>query len=477
MGLTRFLVPRREHLPAKAAERAYLAGLDDIPWRTRVTSADDGLVAERTESESGSFHILWNVAGRGELLLATATLIEREEQYNLSVELARGVVNRLKSNVVAWEQAALEVPPRVAADTNRAMAEFVAAVAALERPVEAADRAQRAIEAALDAGDALIAAFGDEAARVRAAQSVKQTILFGGDLDSILPAPALSEAFAVAFNTAVVRMPWGHVEAQEGTRRWSMVDGQIAWCQAHQMRIFAGPLLEIEQSSLPDWLYLWEGNFDNILTMASNQIRAAVSRYKGRVHLWNCAARVNNVETLSLSEEQSLRLTLRSIEIVRELDSRVPVVVSFNQPCGEYLARREQDLSPLQYADTLVRADLGIAGIGLEINLGSGPRLTLPRDVLEIGRQLERWTTLGLPLVILLTIPGTGDGFTPKIQQRWLESYLQLFSAKSAVHAVFWNQMRDEPATGSDSRGLIDEFAHPNATLGTLAAFRKRMDF
>src|SRR5207237_1387875 len=95
MGLTRFLVPRREFLPPEAAERAYLSGLDDIPWRTRVTATDDGLVAERAEHESGSFHVLWRVGNRGLYVLATATLMEREAAYNLPVELARGTINRL----------------------------------------------------------------------------------------------------------------------------------------------------------------------------------------------------------------------------------------------------------------------------------------------------------------------------------------------------------------------------------------------
>jgi hypothetical protein len=371
----------------------------------------------------------------------------------------------------------LELPPQVAADAQRALDGFVAAVAAVDQPIEAADHGQRSIAGALDAGDRLIAAFGEQAARVREMQPVKQTILYGGDLDSIIPDTTFSAAFVEAFNTAIVRLPWSRIEAQEGARRWSAADGQIAWCQAHQMRILAGPLLEIDQRSLPDWLYLWEGNFDKILSHASQHLRATVERYKGRVHLWNCAARVNNVETLSLTEEQSLRLTLASIEIVREIEPRVPVVVSFNQPWGEYMARRDQDLSPLQYADTLVRADLGIAGIGLEINLGVGPRWALPRDVIEVGRQLERWTTLGLPLVILLTIPAEEDDFTPKIQQRWLESYLQLFSAKASVHAVFWNQIRDEPPETHDRRGLVDDLGHPTSTLATLAAFRKRLDF
>ncbi len=476
MGQTRFLVPRREFLPPKAAQFAYLAGLDDIPWRTHVWLDNDVLVAERLESESGSFHIVWKVAGRGQEMLTSATLIEREQPYNLPVELARGTVNRLKANVDAWESAGLPVPIAVEAEARRALDEFVAAVATLAEPVAAADHAQTALEAALLAGDLLIAEFGAQAAKARASQSVKQTILFGADLDSLVPDTTLSEVFVDAFNTAIVRLPWNHIEAQEGAWSWKTIDGQVAWCLAHQMRVFAGPLLEIDERSMPDWLYLWEGNFDKLLDLAGRQIKAAVNRYRGKVHLWNCAARVNNVETLSLTEEQSLRLTLRSIEVVHELDSRVPVVISFNQPWGDYMARRDQDLSPLQYADTLVRADLGIAGIGLEINLGVGLRATPPRDVIEVGRQLERWTTLGLPLVILLTIPSQEDGFTAKVQQAWLESYLQLFAAKSSVHAVFWNQLRDEP-NETPGRGLIDDLGQPNSAMAALSRFRKRLDF
>ncbi len=57
MGVMRFLVPRRERLAADAVERAYLAGLDEIPWRTRTQWVDGGLAAQRSESDSGSFYI------------------------------------------------------------------------------------------------------------------------------------------------------------------------------------------------------------------------------------------------------------------------------------------------------------------------------------------------------------------------------------------------------------------------------------
>jgi hypothetical protein len=477
MGLTRFLVPRREFLPAKAVERAYLSGMEDIPWRTRVTLAGDVISAERAESESGSFHILWKVAGRGDEVLSTATLVERPTPYILPLELARGILNRVRANLAAWEAAGLPIPPGVADDHKRALVQFIAAVAQQTEPAECADHAQEAIAAALSSADALIKAFAEQAARARQALVSKPTILFGGSLDAAVPDKTLGGPFADAFNTAIVPLAWNQIEAHEGKLNWATSDGQIAWCQAQQLRIFAGPVLEFHKRSLPDWLYLWEGDFDHLMETSAAHVKTTVSRYKGRVHLWHCAARVNTVETLSLSEEESLRLTIRAIEVTRETDPRAPIVVSFDQPWSEYMSRRDHDLSPIQYADTVVRADIGVAGLGLELNLGVGPNCTLPRDLIEVGRQIERWTMLGLPLVIFLTIPSDGDSFSPQIQRQLLDGYLELFSAKSAVHAIFWPQLRDLASGDEAHRGIVDAHGHPNNVLTTLAAFRKRLQF
>ncbi len=477
MGLTRFLVPIRDALPPKAAERAYLSGMDDIPWRTRVVATADGLTAERTESESGSFHILWKVEGRGEQVLGTATLVERAAPYILPLELARGALNRIRANVASWQMAGLPSPDAVTEALRVALAQFIAAIGSQQQLQDSAAHAQRSIEASLAAADSLIAAFAEQAAKMRQAQPVKQTILFGGRLGTDIPDASLSTSLVEAFNTGMVPLTWCDIEAQEAARNWSIADGQIAWCQAHQLRIFAGPLLEFDKRSLPDWLYLWEGNFEHLMDAMGQHVKATVGRYKGRVHLWHCAARPNTVDTLALSEEQSLRMTLRAVEIVREVDPKTPVVVSFDQPWAECMSRRDHDLSPLQFADTLVRADLGISGVGLELNLGVGPWATLPRDVIELGRQIERWSTLGIPLVILLTIPSTGEGFSPAVQQRWLQAYLQLFSAKSAVHGVFWNQMQDESSGAMAHRGLVDSLDQPTAALTTLAKFRKQLQF
>ncbi len=211
----------------------------------------------------------------------------------------------------AWEAAGLPIPPTVAERHKTALHEFIAAAARQGQPADCADHAQPSIEASLAAAESLIAAFADQAARARQSLATKPTILFGGSLNGVAPDKTLGGAFADAFNTANVPLAWNQIEAHEGKPNWSLSDSQIAWCQAHQLRIFAGPLLEFHKRSLPDWLYLWEGNFDHLLEMAMAHVQATVTRYKGRVHLWHCAARVNTVDTLSLSEEESLRLTIR----------------------------------------------------------------------------------------------------------------------------------------------------------------------
>lgn len=473
MGLVRFLVPLAEFLPAEGPKRAFLSALDQLPWQTRVTSTDTGLVVERAENESGYFHILWTTATRGAVVLITGTIAEREASYNLPVELARGVICRLRNQVGGWEAAGLTPPSAVTALLKVAMQHFIAAATSQDRPKEAAAQAQEAIEAALVGSDLLVDAFADQAIQIRKGESQRLPILFGGSLDNAAPSDAWSSLYVSAFNAVQIPCNWAQVEPQEGRRRWDSVDAQLSWSAANELRIVGGPLVKLDQASIPDWLYLFEGDFTNVLSLVTEQIRAVVSRLRGRVHLWNCAARINTAEVLSLSEEDMLRLAVRAVETVRSTDNRTPLIITFDQPWGDYLGQMERDYPPLNFADLLVRSDLGLAGIGLELNLGVGSQFTLPRDAMELSRQIDRWSVLGLPLVVFLTIPSDEEGFTLTGQLAWLRSYLQLLAAKSVVHGIIWNQLRDATAPNGNSRGLLNASGQPKQSLTALTEFRK----
>ena len=187
MGQLALLVPRPEHLPAQAAQQAYLAGLDELPWETRVSVADGRLIVQRSVSDSGYLHILWRVAGRGDQVLSTSTLSERPVPYNLPVELARGTLNRLRNQLTGWDMAGLTPPASVIDQLKQGMRQFAAAATDQEEPLVAADHAQAAIASALAGSDALAAAFAEYAIRVRKGQSVKVTMLYGATLGAEIP--------------------------------------------------------------------------------------------------------------------------------------------------------------------------------------------------------------------------------------------------------------------------------------------------
>ena len=210
----------------------------------------------------------------------------------------------------------------------------------------------------------------------------------------------------------------------------------------------------LDPQALPDWLYLFADDFESVLDFVSSFVRAAVERYRGKVDYWICAGRLSAAEVLTLSEQERLRLVARTVELVRSLDPDTPALVSFDQPWAEYMRQRESDLPPLHFADTLVRAGLGLGGLMLEINVGYWPGGTLSRHPLEFNRQLDTWSLLGLPLWVSVSAPSGHDedplaqhktaipltSWTPAGQQAWVARFVPLLLALAR-----WDAFRCTP--------------------------------
>jgi len=487
MGLIRFLVPRPDRMPAEGVARAYITGLDEIPWPSRIVATEEGLIVDRPPGESGSLYVPWIVEGYGETTLSTASLMERTQPYLLEVELARGTLNRLRNQLSAWEAAGMQVDPSLRQRIQEVVREFALAAVTQEKPLEACKRAGSALAQVMKLMVALAESYSQQALAARRPNGSRLTTLFGADLGEKLLDPIASRNFLATFNAAVVPFSWHDTEKTEGRHDWARNDRQVEWCAAYGLKSCSGPLLRFDTAGVPDWLYLWEGDVEAITGFMTEFVRATVARYRGRVQVWQCAGRLNAGDLLGLSTEQKLKMAVRAVEIVRQNDSRTPAVVTFDQPWGEYVAQMEMDL-PLHLADTLIRANLGLAGIGLEINFGFHPRGTQPRDLLELSRQLDRWSTLGLPLLVSLVVPSGGgkdplarlkpqpvpSGWTPELQEQWARQYVPLILSKPAVQAVVWNQLRDDEPHDLTFGGLIDRQGRPKPALAQLAGIRKQ---
>ena len=474
MGRLRFIIPDPARILPQAVQTAQVCNRERLPFVTRTVLASNGeLTVDREESESGNFQILWPIADRGPLLLSTATLMEREQAYQLPLELARGTLNRVRNLLADWLASGLTIPEQAQGHLAESLHYFIQSVSTQGSPATSAEQAEQAIVAALAAIDSISLAVVEHVAELRQRQPSKVVPLFAVRLGESAPSPAVAAPLLAGFNAATIPFSWGKIEADEGRQNWAFADAKLQWCQSHGLRICGGPLIELERRTLPDWIYLWEGDFENLLIVAGDYVRTVVQRYRGKVHFWNATGRLITGDALDLDEEQKLQLAGRVIETIRSVDTQAPVLVSFDQPWAEYMSRRDAELSPLQFAEALVRSNLGIAGIGLEINLGTAPHATLPRDLFEFSNHLDTWGTLGLPLLLSLCAP-SGGGFSPQWQQHWLESYLPLIFARPTVQAIIWNQLLDTDSDEFAHCGLVDSHGHIKPAFSAFAALRKK---
>jgi hypothetical protein len=481
----RFLISPPQRISEGLLELAYLSGPDRTPWSARARLEGAEFVLQRDSSDSGCLTIPWPVEQHGLLGLSTATLVERDEPYLLPLELARGTINQFRNQLFEWQMIGLAVPAVVTEKLAQAVRQFSVAVSGQQEP-GGPEEAERALRTALDGAQLLAAAYAEQASAVRRRATGRLPALLGGELTSTPLEPPLAAQFLAAFNAAAVQMSWREVETSEGSFSWSACDRQIDWCRAAGLKIFAGPLVQLDDRGLPDWAYIWEDDWDNLLAAAGQFVRAAVSRYRGKVDLWLGAGRANTSQLLSLTEEENLRLAAAMLRLVGSLDPQTPRAISIDQPWGEYMGRQAVDFAPLQFADALVRANLDLRAFVLELNLGCFAGATLPRPELELSRQLDYWSLLGLPLLVSLSIP-SADGedplarrkvaippgsWSPESQQAWAARYVPLLLAKPCVQGVFWNQFRDDQPHDFPHAGLMAELRQPKPALKTLAAMR-----
>ncbi|MBN2023212.1 MAG: hypothetical protein JW809_10525 [Pirellulales bacterium] len=487
MGLMRFVVSPPDRITPELARQAYLSGFERIPWRGTVEFAEGELAIARNVTDSGNLHVPWPVEGHGVLALSTASLMERPQPYHLPLELARGKIALTRNQLADWQSIGLVVPPSVPAkiaEAQKHLAHATAGDPTREASVRAAETALRTI---LDAGAHLTECYVEQALALRRRHARQRPCLLGADLGVSLLDRHAAAQFVESFGAARVPLTWREVETSEGSRNWEIFDRQLAWCRSAGLQVCGGPLVHLAAGSAPDWLMLFEGDLAGLQASVSDFLKAAVARYRGQVALWQCTGRTNTADFLNLEEEELVQLTAQAVEEVRRLDPDTPRVVSFDQPWAEYTARRDADFPPFYFADALVRADLGLSGLMLEVNLGYEPGGTLPRDPLEFSRQLDMWSVLGVPIYVALCVPsGNGPdpfarrkspsiqpGCSPATQQAWLARYLPVVLAKTYVRGVVWSQLHDYAPHDFSHGGLFDLRRHPKPALRTFASIRQ----
>jgi hypothetical protein len=491
MGQIRFRLYDRERISEAARSAIYMCGLEEIPWRSRTFWDADVLVVERLETESGRVHVPWRREGGETIYVGTSTLMERPAPYVLEVELARGLLHAIRQQLAQWEPLGMTIPAEIELELEDVSKIFYRAAVTQHELGASGPLACRSLDAALGISQHLGQIYSRHALAARREVSRPLNTLLGIDLGA---EPLRLESQTDVGNVfSLVNVPcgWRRLEAHEGSRDWSTPDAQFAWAASAGLKVCCGPLLRMHGEGFPDWMYLWAGDFDNLLAFMLDHVRSVVNRYRGRVHLWHVASRVNSGSALSLDEDEKLRMVASATQVIRQLDPRIPIVASFDRPWGEYLAEEDGELAPLQFADALARADLGLVGMGLEIAEGYWPEGSFRRHAIAHSRLLDQWSLLGMPLVLLLTAPSNatpdpralrpnaavdagagGNDDSRSGQAAWIEQFVPLALAKSFVQVLIWNQLEDAAPHELPHGGLYDQEGRPKPALDALRKVR-----
>ena len=493
MGLIRFAV-----YPASLMEdwpevyRGYLTGADGRVFPTRIEVDEQIVGCRRSTSESCKFHVAFPVQGFGRPMISTASLPEREQPYLLVVELARGKIVQIRNQASVWELAGMQIPATFAAPSQAAYRAFSLAASSQSQPEESTRQATEALQYAFQAADILTQGYATQALSGRLQRFGGLPASVGCDLQGAVPAPDASELFAAAFNAATVAVPWSSIETVEGEYNWDPVDRQLDWCEEQKLLVRGGPLIDLGPDGLPPWLARWEHDIFNLRTFICDFVETAISRYVGRIRIWEIAARANSGGALTLNEESRLMLTASVLGIARQIDEEGQLFVRVDQPWGDYQARGQHRLSPLQFVDALHRSGVGLAGVNLELAMGYLPRGSAHRDLMEISRLIDSWSVLNLPVHVTLASPSTSADdplshsdweVDPRLwphdsaennQAEFLDRVMELLLAKPTVAGVFLSHFSDADPHQYPVAGVLREDSTPKPVLERLISQRQR---
>lgn len=490
MGSMSFLLPNP--LPAGAEETlaeacvasASVGGYDQSPVPTKVELGDECLVLTREQNESGFFVVPWPVDPCGTVVVSTTTLRERPEPYRLLVELARGKVNQVRTQKFEWESIGLQTTKDFDDALNDVTRQFGRAALA-PTPAEADAQAARVLEKAHGLAEWLVREYVDQMLTTRHNE--------GGPLDTRLaaryaraPVGQAADDFANTFTSANVCIRWRDVEPNEAEYEWDEADAAVAAAQAAGLPVTIGPIIDLAPGMLPEWATGWTADLPALATCMCDYLETVVNRYRNEVRRWIVCAGFNHSDALGLVDDDRLRLAYRLFEAAAQVDSGLELVLSVAQPWGDYLANEDQTITPVTFPDDLIRAGVRLNAVELEFRVGTRPRGSLPRDLLDAARILDVFGTLGLNLEVALSFPSddgpdpraadheqtvwkpgwrAGDGPSLVGQAEWGAAFASLALAWPNVRTVTWDHWSDADPHLVPHGGLLDAQGRPKPLL------------
>ncbi len=476
--------------------RLYLTSLEGQPIRARFRYTPEmGLLfCERRSQGLGAVNISWPLRSGSQLMLRTALLPDRDEPYLLPLELARGQVAELWRKKDEWGYIYGD-PTRGFGEAFTEVKMLVAQAMTVEdSPPAAAGLAEDALSRAVDLGEQLAAADAHFGLIRRRKGGRLARVDFGCHWEPAKSESELQERFAETFNHATLPFTWRRVEPREQEVDWSWHDGWIQWLDAKGLVIKGGSLVRFAEPYLPDWVWIWENDFESIRDYVFDHVERCVQRYRGRVDQWDAITGIHVENCMGFSLDQILEVTRAACHAVKRTDPSARVALEMVQPWGEYFAANQRSIWPLHYAEMCMNAGVEFDVVGLQFFFGTDGEGYHCRDMLAVSDMIDRFGALGKPVQVTAVgvpsacypdpdaqvqsdhQPGAGgvwrQNWDEVVQSEWAGTFYRTAISKSFVTAVAWRDFTDHQPHHFPHAGLLRKNQHPKIAFQRLVNVR-----
>ncbi len=470
-------------------------GPDSVPLPSDVSFRDGVLVLNRSDDHPLGVALLWDAGSVGTYHLETTRLRPREKPYNLNVELARARLMKIVQKQEDWNLFDFPNAQKFVTRFKESQNLFSDALGKLQEPPAAAKLADESLVISIDLSEQLAAFHSELLINRRRAGNNFVKHIFGCRVDPSIQNQKYRDTISTQFDYAVLPISWKSIQPQEGMFETAQVDEWVDVMTRKRMPIVGGPLIDFSEGKVPDWMYMWEHDFDTVRDLAYEYVQKVVSRYRKAVAVWNVVAGLHTNSVFTLSFEQIIELTRLLVTQVKTMIPNAKTLVTIKHPYGEYHARSRASVPPMLYAEMVAQSGINFEAFGLEMDMGVASPGMYTRDLFQFSSMLDRFSTLGrLVFLTSVNVPGratpdpqdASEGkldpsaggrwrrpWDADLQAEWMQSAYRIALSKPFVESIAWGNLADlHPSLPAG--GLIDDMFKPKPAFTKLQEMREQ---
>ncbi|MHC4997610.1 MAG: endo-1,4-beta-xylanase [Planctomycetota bacterium] len=468
---------------------AYLFGADMIPLRRvdKIAFENGVLECQKKSRDSAGLSLLWPIEGNGQLLLNTTRLPEREEPYNLNLELARARLMQITLKREDW--ALFDQSDELDAMAQEVQNLFIEALQNISSPGEASVFADQALKKGVEFSEKLAAKHAEQflAARFRNKGLGRHTL--GCEINPALIGDEKYRKWLLEmFGFITIPVNWAQIETEKGEYDFELLDKYVQSLAGRRLALCAGPLLNFSPDHIPQWLLDKKPDYEKIREYAYEFISQIVSRYKKFIHVWRTISGMNAMNCFGFNFEQVIEMTRTACLAAKSADAKSRKIVEIVYPWGEYYAHDKTTVPPLVYVDMVIQSGISFDAFGLQFHFGKDEPGKHIRDMMQISSRLDCFAAAPKPVHVTgVSIPDAHgeDGraqqkagswrkeWDQDLQATWLEEFYKLSLARPYVNTVTYSCLADHCDSPMQSCGLLTEKLSPKKAFLVVAKFQR----